>query len=112
VYLPLSSSTPIFFGGLVRYLVEWLDRRRGVNISSEEAESGPGILFSSGLIAGGSICGIALAILSVKGGLADAFNIGGKLPSLSGSDWTSVIVFAVMCAVLFAVGMSRKPKTA
>ena len=29
VYLPLSSSTPIFVGGLVRYVVERLGRKSG-----------------------------------------------------------------------------------
>lgn len=57
LYLPFSSSAPIFVGGMVRYLV---DRITGPK-SEAESETSGGVLFSSGLIAGGSICGLALA---------------------------------------------------
>ena len=46
----------IFAGGLVR---AWVDRRTG----ARESEVGAGTLFSSGLIAGGSIAGIVVAVL-------------------------------------------------
>src|SRR5713101_1443825 len=53
VYLPVSTSTPIMVGGIVRWLV---DRRQKRKLSDAEAESGPGVLFSSGLIAS-ACCG-------------------------------------------------------
>ena len=63
VYLPISASAPIFVGGVVRYLVE---RKKPLVPETEaEAETGPGILFSSGLIAGGAIAGILLALTQV-----------------------------------------------
>lgn len=52
MYLPLESTTPVFIGGLARRLV---DRRRG---TESESDAGPGVLFSSGLVAGGSIMGL------------------------------------------------------
>ena len=58
MYLPLESTTPIFLGGLVRKLVDW---RRG---SEAESDAGPGVLFSSGLVAGGSIMGLASSFLA------------------------------------------------
>jgi len=58
MYLPLESTTPIFLGGLVRRLVDW---RRG---SEAESDAGPGVLFSSGLVAGGSILGLVSSGLS------------------------------------------------
>src|SRR5204862_466671 len=61
VYLPLSASTPIFMGGMIRYIVE----RRGTKGKTDaEKESSPGVLLSSGLIAGGSIAGIFYAIIT------------------------------------------------
>jgi uncharacterized oligopeptide transporter (OPT) family protein len=65
VYLPISTSATMFAGGVLRWLV---DRR----LSPEEregpdADSGPGVLFSSGLIAGGAITGVVLAALQAKG---------------------------------------------
>jgi putative OPT family oligopeptide transporter len=67
VYLPLSSSTPILAGGLVRWIV---DRRRrpalvGRGLGEEEiaaeADRSPGVLLASGYIAGGAIAGIVIA---------------------------------------------------
>ena len=64
VYLPLSTSTPIFVGGLVRYLVERLGRRReGAQESGLEAEMSPGALLSTGYIAGGTTAGVLIGFL-------------------------------------------------
>jgi putative OPT family oligopeptide transporter len=52
-YLPISTSATIFMGGIVRWLVE---RRSAASASkADTGDSGPGVLFSSGLIAGGAI---------------------------------------------------------
>jgi putative OPT family oligopeptide transporter len=56
-YLPIATTAPIFAGGLVRAFVE---RKTG---APQESEVGAGTLFSSGLIAGGSLCGILYAVL-------------------------------------------------
>jgi putative OPT family oligopeptide transporter len=56
-YLPIATTAPIFAGGVVRALVE---RKTGMK---EESEVGSGTLFSSGLIAGGSLAGILYAVL-------------------------------------------------
>jgi hypothetical protein len=67
VYLPLSSSTPILLGGLVRWLV---DRRRRADLAhhrlsaaqlAAESDKSPGVLMASGYIAGGAIAGILIA---------------------------------------------------
>lgn len=107
VYLPLSSSMPIFFGGGIRWLAGRIFRLRKVKLTAEEMESGPGVLFSSGLIAGGSIAGITLALLSVKSNWGSYFDIGSQLPWLSGNNWTSVIAFTIMMLLLLAVGLGR-----
>src|SRR4029434_10461459 len=51
-YLPIATTAPIFVGGVVRWYVE---RKTGVR---EESDISSGTLFSSGLIAGGSLAGI------------------------------------------------------
>src|SRR5204862_8083069 len=56
VYLPISTSSAMFVGGIVRWLIERRAQARQQTIA--EVESGPGVLFASGLIAGGAICGI------------------------------------------------------
>ena len=56
-YLPIATTAPIFIGGVVRWCVE---RKTGVR---EESDISAGTLFSSGLIAGGSLAGIVYAVL-------------------------------------------------
>jgi putative OPT family oligopeptide transporter len=56
-YLPIATTAPIFAGGLVRW---WVERKTG---QAQESDVSAGVLFSSGLIAGGSIAGILFALL-------------------------------------------------
>jgi putative OPT family oligopeptide transporter len=60
-YLPLSTTAPIWAGGLMRALV---DRRNPENAGSEVSS---GMLYSTGLVAGGSLAGVLIALLSVIG---------------------------------------------
>jgi len=55
-YLPLSTTSPIFMGGLIKLIADKFNKKK------EDAEIGPGALFSSGLIAGGALTGILVAI--------------------------------------------------
>src|SRR5688500_7114674 len=56
-YLPIQTTAPIFVGGIVRW---WVERKTG---QRDESEISSGTLFSSGLIAGGSLAGILYAAL-------------------------------------------------
>jgi putative OPT family oligopeptide transporter len=62
MYLGLSTALPIFIGGLVRWLA---DRWRGVPASEAESETSPGVLLSSGYIAGGTLCGLLLGFVAM-----------------------------------------------
>ncbi len=73
-YLPVSTTAPIYAGGLVRW---WVERKSGVK---EEGDLGAGTLFSSGLIAGGSICGILFAVLVGTDTIGPFQKIGDILP--------------------------------
>jgi uncharacterized oligopeptide transporter (OPT) family protein len=59
VYLPIDTTAPIFLGGLARRLVDW---KRG---QAAESDAGPGVLYSSGLVAGGSIIGLAASMFGL-----------------------------------------------
>jgi hypothetical protein len=59
VYLPMSTTTPVFLGGVMKLVADRL--RRGGPVADEEASEG--MLFSSGLIAGGALMGIGVAAL-------------------------------------------------
>ena len=56
IYLPLATLTPIFVGGLVRRVVD--ARRAGATPDTD-----PGVLASSGMIAGEGLAGVAIAFL-------------------------------------------------
>ena len=75
MYLPLESTTPIFIGGLARKLEDW---KRG---SGGESDAGPGVLYSSGLVAGGSIMGLASSFLGAPGmeGVARTLAFGNEI---------------------------------
>jgi putative OPT family oligopeptide transporter len=70
VYLPLSSSSPIFIGGLIRWLVDRNLRKKLAhkNLTEEElvaeGDKSPGVLMASGYIAGGALAGIVIAFLA------------------------------------------------
>jgi putative OPT family oligopeptide transporter len=61
MYLPISVSTPIFLGGLLRW---GTDKLRGGSRSETETETSPGVLLSSGYIAGGTVCGLIIAFFT------------------------------------------------
>ncbi len=73
-YLPIATTAPIFAGGLVRAYVE---KRTG---KAEESEVGAGTLFSSGLIAGGSLAGILYAVLFGRNLIREADAVTGIVP--------------------------------
>ena len=67
-------------------------------------ESSPGVLFSSGLIAGGAIAGIGLAILSIKEGWGQALDMSSRFPGMLEKNMPAVLAFAGMATVLFLAG--------
>lgn len=96
-YLPIATTAPIFVGGLVRAYVE---RAAG---AAEESEVSAGTLFSSGLIAGGSLAGILFAVL-VGTGLIDPFQVVGNavrwLHEGTTGEIAGTLLFAALCVVL------------
>jgi hypothetical protein len=104
MYLGLSTAVPIFVGGMLRWLT---DRIRGVSASEAETETSPGVLFSSGYIAGGTLCGLLLGFLFMIVSPASA-NIGKflHLPE-DVANLVSVAAFAGLAIVLAFIG-SRK----
>lgn len=64
LYLSLELSVTIMLGGIVRMLT---DKQRAKNGQTENNDSGSGILFCSGMIAGEGLVGILLALFAVTG---------------------------------------------
>jgi uncharacterized oligopeptide transporter (OPT) family protein len=104
-YLPIATTAPIFIGGLVRWFVE---RRTGV---TSDSDLSAGTLFSSGLIAGGSLAGILYAILFGANVLAPFQVVGDMMPALRGEEALGQIAGAALffaLAVILAKFGQRK----
>jgi putative OPT family oligopeptide transporter len=118
VYLPLSSSSPIWIGGIVRWLVDrYLKVKfRHRNLSpielTAEGDKSPGVLLASGYIAGGALAGIIIAFM--QGGpqrLVDSSKAiedwaTAHNPFFGGAnaDLLATFPFLVLCILLYLVG--------
>jgi putative OPT family oligopeptide transporter len=63
LYLPLSTTLPIFIGGALKGYIDWRAKRKGEVV--EENDLSRGNLFATGLIAGGAITGVIAGVLGV-----------------------------------------------
>ncbi len=115
VYLPLSTSMPIFIGGMIRWLVDlWLkkklaDKQLTAEQFTAETDKSPGVLMASGYIAGGAIAGIVIAFLA---GVTVETNrrieewASAHNPFFSGemANLFSLIPFVILCVLLYMTG--------
>jgi uncharacterized oligopeptide transporter (OPT) family protein len=119
VYLPLSSSMPIFVGGAVRWLA---DRRQNARAEFREASAqertaagdrSPGVLLASGYIAGGALAGIVIAFTA---GVLSDFDkavtdwAGRSNPFFAGpwADLLSLVPYLAIVVLLYVVGREAK----
>lgn len=111
-YLPLSTTLPIFAGGAVRGVVDWRKKRKGE--TATEDDLGKGNLFATGLVAGGALAGVIVALL-----IAGSENIAKKLElanlqnylsRIFGEGWYQIIgvlFFATMAFMLYRIAMKK-----
>ena len=119
VYLPLSSSSPILLGGLIRWGVDkWIARKHtGKNLTSDqliaEGDKSPGVLMASGYIAGGAIAGIIIAFLAGVPAMAgfnqriEAFGESNPLRTGPSSDLLALAPFALLILILYMTGREK-----
>jgi uncharacterized oligopeptide transporter (OPT) family protein len=118
VYLPLSSSSPIFIGGMIRWLVDHYLRTtkfKNKDLTEEqlvaEGDKSPGVLMASGYIAGAALAGIIIAFLQGLPSLAE-FNkhveewAGAHNPFFNSgnADMLSLIPFIILIILLYLAG--------
>jgi putative OPT family oligopeptide transporter len=125
MYLPLSTSSPIFVGGIVRWGVDRYLRKKPENLALTEEEmaaktdQSPGVLLASGYIAGATLAGVIYSFLNLSE------NVSAKLtgfenwatknnPFFEGpySDLLGLIPLVILTVVLYFVGREilLKPK--
>lgn len=110
VYLPITTSAGMFAGGVVRWLVE--RRFKSQERSLAEIESGPGVLFASGMIAGGAIGGIVIAAIAGNFGSADKLSelvgLSQALGHFATDNWPALLLFVLMGYGLYRVGLRKQ----
>jgi len=119
VYLPLSSSAPLFIGGMVRWLVDRRNSKLAHNqhMTEEEKQAAgdrsSGVLLSSGYIAGGALAGIVIAFTA--GILTNFDRIIGAWATKSNpffegpnADALSMIPYALLIIALYWVAREKK----
>jgi putative OPT family oligopeptide transporter len=117
MYLPLSSSSPIFLGGVVRWGVDRYLRAKPENRSLSEDEmaaktdQSPGVLLSSGYIAGATLAGVVYSFLNLREGIVTRLRVfeewsTANNPLFEGvySDFLGLLPLLVLVVVLYLVG--------
>ena len=119
VYLPLSSSSPIFIGGMIRWLVDKYLRKKLQHKSLSEdqllaeTDKSPGVLMASGYIAGGALAAIVIAILqgvprqglvNFNKAVEDWSTAHNPLFGAANGDLLSMIPFIILMLLLYLVG--------
>jgi putative OPT family oligopeptide transporter len=111
-YLPLSTTLPIFAGGALKGLVDWKAKRKNQNV--EDAELGKGSLFATGLVAGGALAGVIIALLSVDENVFKALekvNLSGPITNsigASGFDILGACFFIGLGLILYRIATREK----
>jgi putative OPT family oligopeptide transporter len=111
-YLPLSTTLPIFAGGLVKKAVEVRKAKKGE--AKEDEELGNGSLYATGLVAGGALAGVLVAILSVNDNVANALqkvNAEHGLTSIFGANGFQLLgfgFFVLMGVILYRIAMKKQ----
>lgn len=103
VYLPFSTSAPVFVGGMIRWLADRRAHRAAGPSSEAEAEMTPGVLLSTGYIAGGAIGGVLIAFLYFSDRLPKLLGALGERLGWDQMDLPALLVFGTLVLILLAV---------
>jgi uncharacterized oligopeptide transporter (OPT) family protein len=120
MYLPISTTAPIFAGGVVRWLVE--GRSKPTAAAHGESEVSSGSLTASGLIAGAALAGLLVVVpMDTKRALAaeaarlaqrtigmEWGDLGARFwPQLAASDVFALVMFLVLAAFLYVIAKRK-----
>lgn len=106
LYLPLSTTLPIWFGGALKGLTDWWAKRKGEQ--SEDSELGKGSLFATGLVAGGALAGVIVALFQASDGTAaglEKVNLEHGIVASIGQNGYNIL--GVVCFLILAFFVVR-----
>ena len=113
VYLPLSTTLPIFIGGAIRGLVDKVKAKHLTQLKDGEEDLQTGNLFATGLVAGGSLMGVIFAFLSVNEAIANSMEKISlqswliKILSENGYYLLGAFLFGLMGWMLYKTAMKK-----
>ncbi len=113
IYLPMSVTTAMFFGALIRYVVTKREKKNDTPSETKPpttSELSPGMLYATGLVAAGSIAGMVFGLFGAFfPKQASMFDLGKSYwKSISPwGDYLSVLTFLVLGFLLYQ-GARRK----
>ncbi|HET6539651.1 MAG TPA: oligopeptide transporter, OPT family [Chryseolinea sp.] len=109
LYLPLSTTLPIFAGGAIKGYIDWRAERKNERI--EDDELGRGSLFATGLIAGGALTGVIVAILAVfLPGMMESVNLEHHIAGSLGTGGYYLLgtaFFIAMMTILYRLAVKK-----
>jgi putative OPT family oligopeptide transporter len=122
-YLPISTTAPIFVGGMMKALADKMTGAKSAG-GHEESEVSSGMLYSTGLVAGGSLTGVLIALLngveknvvtadgqskkiSLIQYVLDAVGIHGWEKYGHVADLIGILFFAGLCVLLLRAARQR-----
>lgn len=111
LYLPLSTTLPIWIGGALRGLSDWMAARKGE--AAEDADLGKGSLFATGLVAGGALAGVVVALLQASdktAGPLENVNLEHRISGALGEGMyqvLGVLFFASLAYFLIRAGTKK-----
>lgn len=112
IYLPLSTTLPIFIGGAIRGIVD--GKLKKSQVQNEEEDLRKGNLFATGLVAGGAIAGVIVAFLSANETIAASLSKVNLEEALAnnlgahGYDLLGTVGFFAMAGILYKVAISKE----
>jgi len=114
VYLPLSTTLPIFIGGSIRGMVDRRKKRKGIIAKEGEEDLERGNLFATGLVAGGALMGVIFAFLNIPDKVVDFLKKVSMENALTGSLGQTgyyllgVVFFALMGYALYRAAIAKE----
>jgi len=118
VYLPLSTTLPIFLGGVIRGVVDSVKKRRGETVAEGGEDLERGNLFATGLVAGGALMGVIFAFLHIPAAVVsflEKLSVENAMKAGLGETGyylLGVVFFAIMGWLLYRAGVAKsKPLT-
>jgi putative OPT family oligopeptide transporter len=109
IYLPLSTTLPIFIGGAIRGLVD--RKKKNETGIDEEEDLRKGNLYATGLVAGGAIAGVIVAFLSANENIANQLqklNFEHALITSMGENGYYILgtfIFLAMSFILYRIAV-------